>query len=146
MQLQRQVAVLAVLGSLAAACSILDPTFAEPALIIFYADTAAIAAPDSATRGVPFQVSFPTFAGGCTRSAAHTRLGMSNAVAEIRPYNETRRAAACTDDLIFLTHTVSVRFDQPGSATIRVVAAQRPFQGTLLRTGPAQVERVVYIR
>jgi hypothetical protein len=140
-----QLALLAVIGLLAGACSMLDPTFPEPGLVIFFGDTAQISAPDSAARGATFQVLVPTFAGGCTRTIARTETTITGMLAEIRPYNETRRADVCTDDLIILTHTASVHFDEPGLATIRVLAQQRPFQGTGARTGPAQLERQVIV-
>ena len=133
-------------AALAVACSGLEPTFPEPGLIIFYADTADISAPASATRGVPFQVSVQTFAGGCTRTIAWTETKISGTVAEIRPYNETRRASNCTDDLIILMHTASVEFDQLGAATIRVIGEQRPFQGDGTRNGPAQLEHQVVVQ
>ena len=145
MRLSRQLGLFLAVGPVAVACSILEPTFSEPALIIFFGDTAQISAPDSAARGAAFEVSVPTFAGGCTRTIARTETAIIGTLVVIRPYNETRRADACTDDLIILTHRVSVRFDQPGPATIRVVAEQRPFQGTGTRSGPAQVEHRVFI-
>jgi hypothetical protein len=138
-RLQRRARLFAVLAA-PAACSVVDPTFAEPALIIFYGDTAQVATPSSVTRGVPFEVSVQTFGGGCTRMIARTETDVSGAVAEIRPYNETRRSDVCTDDLLFLTHVVSIQFDHVGPVTIRVIAEQRPFGDTTTRTGPAALE------
>ena len=127
------------------ACGILDPTFSEPGLIIFYGDTATIVAPDSVDRGTVFEVSVETFAGGCTRTIARTERRVLGSVLELRPVNETRRAQACTDDLLILVHRVTLRFDQPGPVTIRVVAEQRPVNSSS-RNGPAQLERVVIVR
>lgn len=142
----RPPALLPLMGLLALGCGIFDPSFPEPALIIFYSDTAQITAPDTAPRGATIQVSVPTFAGGCTRSVARTETTVSGSLIEIRPYNETRRGNVCTDDLLILTHTVGVRFNQSGLATIRVVAEQRPFHGAGTRTGPAAVEHHLVIQ
>ena len=132
--------------ALSTACEVLDPTFAEPGLIISYGDTAQVMAPDSTARGVPFEVSIGTFAGGCTREIARTEIAIVGMVAEIRPYNETRRSDGCTDDLIILTHTAIIQLDQPGAATIRVVGEQRPFEGTGTRTGPAELDRRIVVQ
>ena len=137
---------VACFAVLVVACSALEPTFPEPGLIIFYGDTADISAPASATRGVPFEVSVQTFAGGCTRAIARTETKISGTLVEIRPYNETRRASNCTDDLLILTHTASVQFDQLGSATIRVIGEQRPFQGSGTLNGPARLEHQVVVQ
>src|SRR5688572_9870406 len=108
---------LLVAGLLASGCS-LDPTFSEPALIIFHGDTATITAPASAAVGSVFNVSVRTFGGGCTRRISRTIGNVTGTLIEISPFNETRRASACTDDLLFITHTVTVNVDQPGTATI----------------------------
>jgi hypothetical protein len=142
----RQLARLSLGLPLAVACSLLEPTSAEPALVIFYGDTARVSAPTFAAPGVGFQVSVPTFAGGCTRTIARTEVRISGNLAEIRPYNETRQAPACPDDLIILTHVVSLRFDQQGQATIRVIAGQRPFRGLGTRTGSAQLEHHLVVQ
>ena len=122
------------------------PSFPERPLIIFNGDTADVAAPATVTRGLAFAVSVSTFAGGCTRTIARTEAEVSQTLAEIRPYNETRRAEWCTRDLIILTHTAVIQFDQPGPATIRVIGEQRPFEGTGTRSGPARLERQVVVQ
>jgi hypothetical protein len=134
---------LPLIGSLVA-CAIFDPTYSEPARIIFYGDTALIMAPDTVTRGTAFEVSVETFGGGCTRSTGRTDVRITGLVLEIRPYNETRRSDVCTDDLIMLTHQAFVQFSQPGVALVRVVGAQEPTQGA--GTGSAEVTRQVVIR
>ena len=145
MCLPARVGLVLLIGAGAGACSILDPTFSEPALIVFYGDTAEISAPDSVGSGATFEVSVPTFAGGCTREIARTQTTIRGTLVEVRLYNETRRANGCTDDLLILTHRVAVHFEGTGLVTIRVLGEQRPFQGTGLRTGPAQLERQVTI-
>ncbi len=129
MRLGPQLGLIPFIGSLVS-CAILDPTYSEPAIIISYGDTAQIAAPDSVARGAPFEVSVETFGGGCTRTTARTEIRITGLVAEIRPYNETRRGGACTDDILILTHRTSVQFEQSGVALVRVLAEQRPMPGT----------------
>lgn len=140
--------LLTVLGLgfvLSSGCELLAPTFAEPGLIIFYGDTARVVAPDTAMLGVPFEASVQTFAGGCTREIDRTETAVLGTIAEIRPYNETQRRDVCTLDLLILTHTAMVQFDQSGEVTLRVVGEQRPFQGNGRVNGPAELERRVVI-
>lgn len=63
----------------AGGCSILDPTFAAPATIIFAGDTGQITVPATAVRGVAFAVSVTTFGGGCTRKIARTEQRLVDA-------------------------------------------------------------------
>lgn len=120
-------------------------TFDEPGLIVFYGDTTRIVAPDTALRGVPFEVSFVTFAGGCTREVARTEVQIATSVLEVRPYNRRRRAPACTDDLLFLEHRAEVQFDEAGLVTIRVVGEQRG-TSTGSGTAPARIEQSIVVR
>lgn len=142
------IVILAVLATLAAvACEALGPDAVDdPALIIFYGDTTEIIVPDTVARATPVEASFLTFAGGCTREIARTDLTIASNLAEVRPYNRRRKADVCTDDLLYLVHRVTLQFEQPGISTIRVVAEQRPFEGSGLDTGPAQLERDVTVR
>lgn len=118
----------------------------EPALIIFYGDTSEIRVPDTAvTRGTGFTIEVTTFAGGCTRQAAGTTVGVAGNVAEVRPVNRRERSPGCTDDLLYLKHVAFVRFDAAGPATIRVVGAQRG-GSTGSTTAPATLERSVTVR
>lgn len=121
-----------------------DPSFSEPGVIISYGDTSQITAPTSVGRGVPFQVSVQTFAGGCTRTIARTELKVSGGIAEIRPFNETTKADVCFLDLILLTHTVTITGDQAGTLTIRVIGEQEPVATG--GTGPAQIDRRVTVQ
>jgi hypothetical protein len=140
--------VICALGAFAitvSACNLLDPSFSEPALIVFYGDTAQINAPDTVTHSTPFEISVQTFAGGCTRRVARTEQSVAGSFVEIRPYNETVRNDVCTDDLLILVHRATVRLDKPGAATIRVVAEQRPV-GNVGRNGPAELTRTIMVR
>jgi len=116
--------VIVALASVITACDILDiGSHADPALIVFYNDTADIDAPNIVNVKTDFDVSVTTFAGGCTRDIDHTSFDLRDNVAEIRPFNRTKRSDVCTADLLYLVHTVTLRFDRPGVATIRVLGS-----------------------
>jgi len=118
-----------------------------PALIIFYSDTAVIAASDTVSHGTAFSVRIKTFGGGCTRTAAYVDVVVTGMVAEIRPYNLTRmwRNAMCTSDLIFVFHEAEIRFASAGVATIRVIGEQRG-GSTGSANGPAVLVRHLIVR
>lgn len=115
------------------------------AFLISGRDTSRIIAPDTVTRGVPFEVSFVTFGGGCTRSAVRTDLTIRGTDADIRPYDRTVRSDVCTSDLLFIPHVTQVHFDAPGTAVLHVIGQQ---YGTSPggRNGPAELFRLVIVR
>jgi len=117
----------------------------EPAVIIFYGDTAAITAPDTVARGEDVAVRIRTFGGGCTRETVRADVSVTGSLAEIKPFNRTRNANACTADLLNLEHSVRVRFDVSGPAVLRVIGEQSG-----ISTGggnwPAVLERTLVVR
>lgn len=117
----------------------------EPALIIFYRDTAAITAPDTVARGEDFTVRIRTFGGGCTRETVRVDLAVTESLAEIKPFNRTRNANACTADLLILEHSLRMRFDVAGRAVLRVIGEQRG-ASTGAANGPAVLERSLVVR
>ena len=127
------------------ACFLLDPTVDEPGLIIFYEFPSVFTAADSAAPGESITVMIRTFGGGCTREIAHTFVDVKGLVAEIRPYNETKRGCAPDDDLLFLDHRVTIAFNEPGVATIRAVGERRTAVGAASSQAPAQLTRQVVI-
>lgn len=142
---------LALLAAMAfsatAACGAItgDEFRTEPALIIFYRDTAAIAAPDTVARGDDFVVRVRTFGGGCTREVVRVDVSATGSLAEIKPFNRTRNASVCTADLLYLEHDVRVRFDVAGRAVLRVIGEQTgPSTGA--SKWPAVLERTLVVR
>ncbi len=115
------------------------------AFLISGRDTSRIIAPDTVTRGIPFDVSFVTFGGGCTRSAVRTDLTTKGSDAEIRPYDRTVRSGVCTSDLLFLQHVTQVRFDAPGTAVLHVIGQQYGASPGGVN-GPAELLRLVTVR
>lgn len=117
----------------------------EPALIIFFGDTATIAVPDSVGRGQEFVVRVKTFGGGCTRETAGADVSVTGSLAVIKPFNRTRNASACTADLLFLEHSIRMRFDTAGRVVLRVIAEQRG-SSTGGANRPAVLERSLVVR
>lgn len=131
------------------ACTATDPLNPrardEASLIIFYSDTSRISAPDTVNRGTEFEISFQTFAGGCTRAIARTDTAISNNVIRIAAFDRSSGDAACTRDLLLLRHAVRVRLNVQGPATIRVVGEQRG-GSTGAVNGPAELSRQLIVR
>jgi hypothetical protein len=140
-------AAVAVLALAGAGCGLVTAVASvdEPALVIFYGDTASIAAPDTVARGAPFEVRVRTFAGGCTREIARTEVRAAGDLVEIRPYNRRRRSEVCTSDLLFLEHRAHVTLEAQGPATIRALGEQRD-GSTGGRDVAARLERRVVVR
>ena len=116
----------------------------QAALIIFYGDTSRIAAPDTVVRGIPFEVSFHTFGGGC-ESQGGTEVNVNGAEAEVRPFDHSSGASACTDILKFLPHSASLSFGSAGTAIIRLIGQQRG-GASGSNNAPAQLERRIIVR
>ncbi len=126
-----------------AACDILGlDSYAEPALIVFYGDTATVAAPDTVSAGEPFAVTVGTFGGGCTREVDRTELEVTGDLAEVQPYNRTQRSDVCTSDLLILAHTVTIQFNETGLATLRITGRE----GSSSQTEPARIDRRITVR
>jgi hypothetical protein len=103
-----------------AGCASADPRERVPARLVLLDETAEVHAPESVRRGEPFTVTVVTIAGGCRRESAGTGVAVEGMEATITPYHFLRRAEACTDDLLYLPHEVELRFDEPGTATLRI--------------------------
>ena len=92
---------------------------------IDYPDAGAsdvVTAPAAVQAGQEFQVTITTFGGGCER-AGDTGLILAENGANVMVYDfttATRPDVACTMVLKRLPHTVTLRFDRPGEALIRI--------------------------
>ena len=131
------------------ACSLADlfesPTHEVASLIIFYGDTSRLSAPDTVAPGAAFEVAFQTFGGGCTRTAARTDIDISQNIVRIAPFDRSSGDGTCPSDLLLLRHSVQVRLDVPGQASLRVVGEQRG-GSTGSTNGPAELTRHVVVR
>ncbi len=93
--------------------------------VIDYSDErtkSVITAPASVRSGEDFQLTITTSGGGCER-AGDLGVVMSEAGATIMVYDfttATRPGIACTAIFKQFPHTVTLRFNKPGEAVIRV--------------------------
>jgi hypothetical protein len=97
--------------------------------------------PDSVVAGKPFTVQVTTLGNSCTRPDGAEVESDPNLplLRVIRPFDLHRTEGVCMDIGRALTREVTVRFDQPGEATIRVVGDSHP-------DSPNQFEAPVVVR
>lgn len=113
----------------------------DVARIIFYGDTTEVIVPDTVPRGVPFQVEFDSFGGGCVRRVARDDVSVTTSRVDISPYDRHTGGDVCTADLLFLKHTIQVRLNSAGTYAIRVIGHQT---GTV--NGTAVLSKAVVVR
>lgn len=116
---------LCAAAALLAACSTAtDPIGGEqPGFIQILEDGAAqVTVPATAQRGQPFDVTVTTVGGGCI-SEGPTRTRMQGMTVEVRPYDVHDGNVACTPNILLFEHTATLRFDTPGTATVRIRGA-----------------------
>jgi hypothetical protein len=112
-------------------------TLADPAI-------SAITAPDTVTAGQPFQVTVTTVGpNSCWRVAA-TELALQPSLATITPFDRVIDGI-CAQALVSLQHTVQVRFDVRGQATLRA-NGRRVVDGNLNAATDRTVETKVIVR
>src|SRR5258705_7242784 len=118
------VGVLVVLTCTASATLNAQRSDTVPALLISYADTAAIIVPDTVRLGQAFTVKVTAFAGGCIRTGGGSRVSIHGLVADVTPLHVRRvTGEACTDDELLFFQTIAVRFDRAGLGRIRFYGA-----------------------
>jgi hypothetical protein len=83
---------------------------------------ARVEVPARVNAGADFQVNVTTYGGGCERQGeTEVSVSQGTRMADVTPYDETNVAAeVCTDILKMFSHTATVRFEQPGTAVVRV--------------------------
>jgi hypothetical protein len=130
-------------AALAAACSPTDPDrqVREPGFLEYYASPVEVTVPETVRAGEPFTVRAVTRGGGCT-SAGDTEVAVSGATADVSPYDLRAEGPniACPDILRALPHEVTVRFDTPGTATVRVHGRREPGLETITVTRTVTVQ------
>jgi hypothetical protein len=117
------------------ACSATEPSASAPervrgpAILLFYGDTSSVSLPVSSHVGVPFSLTVTSFGGGCIAHGG-VEFTLRGLDAEVQPYRyEAVRLPpnmACTMELRIYHDTVSLEFDEPGDARVRVVGMRRP--------------------
>lgn len=120
--LQRSAAALLLAG-----CSVLGPEGGEQLGVIQILPSmpAQASVPETAQRGEPFTVTVVTHGGGCLRQGP-TRVRTSGATAEVRPYDVHNGGDVCPGDVQEYQHTATLRFDQPGTATVHFYGIGHP--------------------
>lgn len=95
----------------------------------------SLVAPDAVTRGAPFQITVSSFgSSSCTRADGYDVTSSPTAF-EVRLYDqEAPSGTACTADLRSFPRTLTVQFDQAGTAEIRVIGRGEGQDGMAPRT------------
>lgn len=123
-----------ILGlSLVACAEIVGPMYASQ-LASIDESFAPVTVPDSVAARTDFVVSFHTVGGGCTRVGDTQVTMVDGRTAEVRPFDLHQvNATMCTADIRFLLHTATLRFDQAGIATVRLIGAFNDSTRTITR-------------
>lgn len=129
--------------ALAAACS---PTGASRQVrklgtIEYYGTPVEVTVPATVRAGEPFTIRVVTWGGGCT-SAGDTQVAVSGAAADVSPYDLELQGpgVGCHDILRALPHEATLRFDAPGTATVRVHGRREPGMDLLTLTRTVTVQ------
>lgn len=108
----------------------------------------AVRVPARVPAGQDFQVEITTSGNGCV-SAGESALILAEKSADIFVYDRTtavRPGTVCTMILKKLPHTVTLRFDEPGEATIRIWGRKQGGDGSSPLGEPVIIEKRVLIR
>src|SRR5918999_643775 len=112
--------------------------------ISFHGEPVVVDAPGTVSRGVDFDVTVRTYGGGCV-DQGDAEVTLSGADAEVRPFDIFVTRApnnyVCTTDILkSFTHRATLRFMQPGPATVRFRGRAEPSGETIV------VERQVTVQ
>lgn len=116
---------LSAAAAVLAGCSVLGPDGGEQPGIIAPSSPGAVTVPAAVQRGEPFTVKMITQGGGCL-SKGPTRVRIRGATAEVRPIDGHSGGNVCPADVQMYEHTATLRFDQPGTATVRIHGRRLP--------------------
>jgi anthranilate phosphoribosyltransferase len=128
-------------AALLAACSVTGSEAGERLGIIQMLPThpAAVTLPTAVGRGEPFEVTVISHGGGCVRQGP-TRVRINGSTAEVRPYDIDSGNSVCTADVAEYEHTATLRFDQPGTATVRIIGTGYPGPETITVTRTVTIQ------
>ena len=146
-EMMKSTRLLACLSVAVMGCSATAParprSERQPAYIRFFAEPSFIDTPDAVNAATPFTVTVRTFGGGCI-DQGDTQSSIVGSTVEVRPFDifatNLPSNYACPDILRYYAHSVSIRLDQRGSATIRVIGRVAP--GDTITT----FERAIVVR
>jgi hypothetical protein len=106
-----------------------------------------VQAPDTVAAGAPFTVVLTTIApDGCWREAG-VRIDRTAAVVELTPYDRWvgGPGKVCPDVVVHLSREVVLRFDTPGTGTLRIFG-RRVRGGGFEDPEPIVIERSIVVR
>lgn len=96
-----------------------EPEGLQPARLEFHGDPARVTIPQTATAGVPFEISIQTYGGGCIE-AGPTPVKLLGGTLDIRPLDDfPPPESLCSADVRFNDHSVTYTVDAP--MTLEVV-------------------------
>ncbi len=127
------------------------PETTRTAARVRYADRSGrVVLPDTVARGTPFTVTVETFGGGCTRTVAPAEVrNVAAGFTRVSLFNWTGNSPNCTDDLMVLTHQVSIRLDATGAGVsdhvIEIVGTNQGSE-TDWQTVTWRIQRTVVVR
>lgn len=128
-------------AALLAACSLVDPGGGERLGIIQMLPSAPaqVTVPGTAQRGEPFTVTVITHGGGCLRRGP-TRVRRDGMTAVVRPYDVHDGGKVCPADVALYEHTATLRFDQPGTATVQFQGIGYPEEAVVTVTRTVTIQ------
>ena len=77
--------------------------------------------PETATAGVPIEMTIWTAGGGCHYSQGETDVAVTGPIAEVTPFDYVVESDVCTRQLLHFAHRATVVFQEPGTAAIVLV-------------------------
>ena len=109
-----------------------------------------VSVPDTVSAGTSFDVTFRTIGSGCVRGGGTIVVAQSanSAVVEPQDFVPDPPPDACNDILNTFPHRATLRFDQPGSASVRVRGLLNwPFnRPDTVKLDTVTIERIVVVR
>jgi len=121
----RTLAALSIAVLAAAGCDVTEPGWTVGLGLVvegFDPPFTSLIAPDVVTRSVPFAITASTFgSSSCTQADGFT-LGKTPTLAEVRLFDRSAPSGAiCTEDFRNFPRIITLQFDEPGTAEIRVI-------------------------
>jgi hypothetical protein len=92
----------------------------------------ALLAPTIVRANEDFKIEFYTIGGSCVRKGGEDVIVLKN-VATVKAYDLDSGERMCNLILLYLTHTVTLRFTRPGKATIKILGIREGNDARLRR-------------
>lgn len=134
-------ALIPLAAALLAGCDALGPGGGDrerrPGILASSSDTTAqVTLADTVALGAPVALRVITVGNGCTRQG-ETEVDAAPRAADVRVYDYAPRPSAdvvCPDIRVALPHEATLRFTQPGAATVRIHGRREPGGAPLVIT------------